>query len=144
MPGAGGGKVASVDPKEMRNINRRESPRIEIKLRCHVTSPALWLRCAMSTENISRSGLLVAWRSEGAALPLPELGQIVTVEVELPANHGFGQKCIHCQGSVTRISAADPNNPGVALQVNYMDFRSFHDRIRALEALQPVASSWMA
>jgi hypothetical protein len=98
----------------------------------------------MSTENISRSGLLVAWRSEGAQMPLPAIGQIVTVEVELPANHGFGQKCIHCQGSVTRISVAEPDNPRVALQVNYMDFRSFHDRIRALEALQPVANSWMA
>jgi hypothetical protein len=144
MPSAAGGKVASIEPKEMRNINRRESPRIEIKLRCHVTSPALWLRNTMSTENISRSGLLVSWRTDGSALPLPAMGQIVTVEVELPANHGFGQKCIHCQGSVTRISVADPDNPRVALQVNYMDFRSFHDRIRALEALQPVASSWMA
>lgn len=144
MPDAAGGKVASVDPKEMRNINRRESPRIEIKLRCHVTSPALWLRSAMSTENISRSGLLVAWRTEGSAQPLPAVGQIVTVEVELPANHGFGQKCIHCQGSVTRVSMVEPDNPRVALQVNYMDFRSFHDRIRAMEALQPAASSWMA
>jgi len=144
MPGALGGKVAIVEPKEMRNINRRESPRIEIKLRCHVTSPALWLRSAMSTENISRSGLLVAWRSEGGALPLPAIGQIVTVEVELPANHGFGQKCIHCQGAVTRISVTEPENPRVALQVNYMDFRSFHDRIRAMEALQPVANTWMA
>ena len=145
MPSPAGGKVASVvEPTEMRNINRRESPRIEIKLRCHVTSPALWLRSAMSTENISRSGLLVAWRSEGAPLPLPAIGQIVTVEVELPANHGFGQKCIHCQGSVTRISVSDPDNPRVALQVNYMDFRSFHDRIRALEASQPIANSWMA
>jgi hypothetical protein len=98
----------------------------------------------MQTENISRSGLLVAWRSEEAALPLPAIGQIVTVEVELPANHGFGQKCIHCQGSVTRISMADPETPRVALQVNYMDFRSFHDRIRAMEAMQPVANSWMA
>lgn len=128
----------------MRNINRRESPRIEIKLRCYVTSPALWVRSTMLTENISRSGLLVSWRSDGAALALPAVGQIVTVEVELPANHGFGQKCIHCQGSVTRVSE-DPENPRVALQVNYMDFRSFHDRIRALEALQPTASSsWMA
>jgi len=64
--------------------------------------------------------------------------------VELPANHGFGQKCIHCQGTVIRVSEADPECPRVALQVNYMDFRSFHDRIRALEALQPVADSWMA
>jgi hypothetical protein len=145
MLGAAGAKVAIVvEPTEMRNINRRESPRIEIKLRCHVTSPALWLRSAMSTENISRSGLLVAWRSDGAVQPLPAIGQIVTVEVELPANHGFGQKCIHCQGSVARISVADPDNPRVALQVNYMDFRSFHDRIRAIEAMQPIASSWMA
>jgi c-di-GMP-binding flagellar brake protein YcgR len=126
----------------MKNINRRESPRIEIKLRCHVTSPALWARGDMTTENISRSGLLMVWRGTGT-LPLPSLGQILTVEVELPANHGFGQKCIHCQGSVIRVSP-DAENPQVALQVNYMDFRSFHDRIRAMENLQPVANSWMA
>lgn len=133
-----------MSPKEMKTINRRESPRIEIKLRCHVTSPALWVRSAMYTENISRSGLLVAWCGDGARPPLPANGQIVTVEIELPANHGFGQKCIHCQGTVARITDGETDTPRVALRVNYMDFRSFHDRIRALEALQPVANSWMA
>jgi len=98
----------------------------------------------MYTENISRSGLLIVWRGDGAPLPLPAIGQIVTIEIELPANHGFGQKCIHCQGTVTRVSQAEPDVPRVAMRVNYMDFRSFHDRIRSLEALQPVASSWMA
>jgi hypothetical protein len=72
------------------------------------------------------------------------VGQVVTVEIELPANHGFGQKCIHCQGTVTRTSPADAGYLRVALEVNYMDFRSFHDRIRAIEALQPLASTWMA
>src|SRR5947209_16737724 len=115
----------------MRNINRRESPRIEVKLRCHVTSPALWMRSAMYTENISRSGLMVAWRGEGSALPLPSVGQILTVEVELPANHGFGQKCIHCQGSVTRISQ-EPEGQHVGLRGNYMDCRAFHDRLGVL------------
>ena len=129
--------------KEMKNINRRESPRIEIQLRCHVTSPALWVRTTMATENISRSGVLVAWSGEGPTVPVPGMGQIVTVEIELPANHGFGQKCIHCQGTVARVIGA-AENPKVALRVNYMDFRSFHDRIRAVEALAPVASSWMA
>ena len=128
----------------MKNINRRESPRLDIQLRCYVTSPALWMRSAMHTENISRSGILVAWRGEGAAVPVPVVGQVVTVEIELPANHGFGQKCIHCQGTVTRTSCAEGGYPRVALQVSYMDFRSFHDQIRAMEALQPVASSWMA
>lgn len=128
----------------MKNINRRESPRIDIKLRCHVTSPALWVRSAMYTQNISRSGLLIAWRGDGTALPLPAIGQIVTIEIELPANHGFGQKCIHCQGTVTRIMPSDTEPPMVAMRVNYMDFRSFHDRIRSMEARQPVANTWMA
>lgn len=137
-------KFGSVEPKEMKNINRRESPRIAIKLRCHVSSPALLARGAMYTENISRSGVLIAWRGEDADLPVPSMGQIVTVEIELPANHGFGQKCIHCQGSVMRMTSSAENFPLIALRVNYMDFRSFHDRIRAFEAMRPVASSWMA
>ena len=137
-------KFGSVETKEMKNINRRESPRIAIKLRCHVSSPALWTKSAMYTENISRSGVLIAWRGVDADLPVPATGQIVTVEIELPANHGFGQKCIHCQGTVMRITTSPEHFPLIALRVNYMDFRSFHDRIRAFEAMRPVASSWMA
>ena len=98
----------------------------------------------MHTENISRSGILIAWRGENAALPIPALGQIVTIEVELPANHGFGQKCIHVQSTVARISETDHDCPRIALRVNYMDFRSFHDRIRSIESLKTVANSWMA
>jgi hypothetical protein len=137
-------KFGNVEAKEMRNINRRESPRIEIKLRCHVSSPALWLQSDMYTQNISRSGILIAWRGLESELPLPSMGQIVTVEIELPANHGFGQKCIHCQGTVMRMMESAENFPLIALRVNYMDFRSFHDRIRAFEAMRPVANSWMA
>jgi hypothetical protein len=137
-------KFGSVEANEMRNINRRESPRIEIKLRCHVSSPALWMKCDMYTQNISRSGILIAWRGAEEEIPLPSMGQIVTVEIELPANHGFGQKCIHCQGTVMRMTDSAENFPLIALRVNYMDFRSFHDRIRAFEAMRPVANSWMA
>jgi hypothetical protein len=127
----------------MKNINRRESPRTDINLRCHVASPALWMQGSMYTENISRSGVLVAWRGSNATIPVPAFGQIITVEIELPANHGFGQRCIHCQGTVARVMT-DEEFPRVALRVNYMDFRSFHDRIRALEALRPAANSLMA
>ena len=98
----------------------------------------------MYTENISRSGVLIAWRGVGQELPTPSTGQIITVEIELPANHGFGQKCIHCQGTVIRMTRSSEDFPLIALRVNYMDFRSFHDRIRALEALRPVQNSWMA
>ena len=126
----------------MRNINRRESPRIEIQLRCHVTSPSLWLRSALYTENISRSGLLVAWQGGDETLPVPSLGQILTLELELPANHGFGQICIHCQGTVFRVTDSGRGYPLVGLRVNYMDFRAFHDRLHATEDVQSPA--WMA
>ena len=137
-------KFADVVARKMKNINRRESPRIDIKLRCHITSPALWAPSAMHTENISRSGILIAWHGDNTALPLPSVGQIVTIEIELPANHGFGQKCIHCQGTVSRVWHPEQDSPRVALQVNYMDFRSFHDRLRSLESMRPLANSWMA
>ena len=133
-----------LSPAKMKNINRRESPRIDIQLRCHVTSPALWGGTTLYTENISRSGILISWQGEGGALALPAAGQILTIDIELPANHGFGQKCIHCQGTVARVYEEEQDHPRVALRVNYMDFRSFHDRLRSLEAMQPVANSWMA
>ena len=98
----------------------------------------------MHTENISRSGILIAWHNEESSLPLPSVGHIVTLEIELPAHHGFGQKCIHCQGTVSRVWRPENDCPRVALQVNYMDFRAFHDQLRSLEAVQPVANSWMA
>jgi PilZ domain len=127
----------------MKTANRRESPRIDIKLRCHITSPALE-NAAVYTENISRSGLLIGWNGGEPIAVLPAIGQIVTVEIELPAHHGFGQKCIHCQGTVIRVAQPGADGAYVALRVNYMDFRSFHDRLRSLDTLEPVAQGWMA
>lgn len=115
----------------MRNINRRESPRIDIRLSCHVTSPAVWLHHATCTENISRHGLLVAFGAAGERGSLPRVGQILTVEIELPVHHGFGQKCIHCQGTVVRVSDPGVDAPRVALSVNYMDFRTFSESFEA-------------
>ena len=75
-------------------------------------------------------------------MPVPSLGQILTLELELPTNHGFGQKCIHCQGTVLRVTDSGRGYPLVALRVNYMDFRAFHDRLHTTEAVEP--SAWMA
>jgi c-di-GMP-binding flagellar brake protein YcgR len=128
----------------MKNINRRENPRVDIKLRCHVTSPAVWLRNATYTENISRGGLMIAWGPGDGRSSLPRVGQIMTIEIELPAHHGFGPKCIHCQGAVVRISDSNADTPRVALSVNYMDFRSFSDRLAPVRAVEPAVGNWMA
>jgi hypothetical protein len=86
--------------------------------------PAKRAPSAMRTENMSRSGLLIAWESQTEAVAAPSLGEIVTVEIELPAHHGFNPKCIHCQGAVTRVSNENPDATTVALSLNYVDFRS--------------------
>jgi hypothetical protein len=117
---------------------------VEIKLYCYVTSPAIWTRGAMHIENISRSGLLVAWRSDTGPLPTPAVGQILTVEVQLPANHGFEPKCIHCQGAVARVSIEDQDCPRVAVRLSYMDFRSFPNLAGVQPRLAVAASSWTA
>lgn len=88
--------------------------------------------------------MLVAWRGESGPLPPPALGQIITIEVELPAAHGFGQKCMHVQGTVLRITDSAQGFAQVALRVNYMDFRAFHARLRAIENPHPEVQPWMA
>jgi hypothetical protein len=129
----------------MKTINRRVNPRVEIKLRCHVTSPVFWLGCPMRTENINRGGLLIAWRDEDDEYgSMPRLGQILTVEVELPAHHCFGQKCMRCQGTVVRVNHPETERALVALNLSYIDFRSFQNRCHPLDVREPALNLWTA
>jgi hypothetical protein len=98
----------------------------------------------MHIENISRSGLLLVWRNDTGPVAIPTVGQIVTVEVELPTNHGFGPKCIHCQGSVARLALEDRDCPRVAVRLNYMDFRDLAGRAVAQAPPPAPINSWSA
>jgi hypothetical protein len=129
----------------MKSINQRQSPRIDIRLHCQVSSPGLCDRAGMMTENVSRSGLLVVWDDGRGGLEPPALGDLVTVEIELPAHHGFGRKCIHCQAVVVRVASANGEAPRVALSINYMKFREYRDNISALEKLEPAGmATWVS
>ena len=59
------------------------------------------------------------------AVELPTPGDLLSVDIELPANHAFGRRCMHCQAVVARVSAGDKGEPLVAMQVNQMQFRSY-------------------
>ena len=114
----------------MKSINRRETPRIDVKLKCHVTSPRVWSNGFVGvTENISRSGLLLQWAGQQNGSRLPRVGDLITMDIELPSNHDFPSKCIHCQGTVVRVSATENEAPRVALTVNYMKFRDYGRRV---------------
>lgn len=128
----------------MKLINQRQSPRIDIRLQCRISSPGTRVSSGMYTENISRSGILVVWNAEAGAAP-PPVGQLITVEIELPAHHGFGRKCIHCQAVVVRVSQAEGQPPRVALSVNYMKFRNFREPVSTLHCVEPAGmGTWVS
>lgn len=76
----------------------------------------------MTTENISRDGMLLRWDSTNAALP--RVGDMLIVEVDLPEQEGFQRRCIRCQSTVARMH---PEQEGVmawvGLAVHAMDFQ---------------------
>ncbi len=96
----------------------------------------------MRTENMSRNGLLIVWNHENGTVPPPSIGQIVTTEIELPAHHGFGPKCIHCQGAVVRVEREKPEAIQVAMRLNYMDFRSLQSQFYRMQEPDTIPTTW--
>ena len=126
-------------------MDRRADPRVEVKLPCHVELARTRSRlCVGLTENMSRSGILVAWNAEGLLSDLPKPGDLLSVDIELPANHSFGRRCMHCQAVVARVSAGVRGEPLVAMQVNQMQFRSYtNGRISAKGSMDEARASVM-
>lgn len=106
-------------------MDRRADPRVELKLPCHIVFPRTKSRLFVgTTENMSRSGILIIWSTDRVITMLPKPGDLLTVDVELPANHSFGRRCMHCQAVVARVSTGETGGPRVAFQVNQMQFRN--------------------
>jgi len=117
-------------------MNRRESPRMDVKLKCHVapmkTSPQ---GLSGVTENISRNGVLMVC-TQGAGGEPPRVGEVVTVEIELPENPVFGRKCIHCQATIVRVSGESGAPFQVALSINQMKFTEYVNPLEQFQNIQ--------
>jgi hypothetical protein len=70
---------------------------------------------------------------------LPKPGDVLSIDIELPANHSFGRRCMHCQTVVSRVSAGEQGEPMVAMQVSQMQFRSYNSGDQSYEASQDAA-----
>jgi hypothetical protein len=107
-------------------MDRRADPRVEVKLPCHVAFPRSKSGLFVGvTENMSRGGILVSWSADRMLTNLPKAGDLLTVDIELPANHSFGRRCMHCQAVVARVLVGESGCARVAFQVNQMQFRSY-------------------
>jgi hypothetical protein len=96
---------------------------MEVNLKCQVELPGYNGRYFTRTENMSRRGILMAGNVDQWAHP-PSCGDLMQVEIELPANQFFGRKCICCRATVVRVSSAAGGQTWVAVSVQNMEFRA--------------------
>jgi hypothetical protein len=118
-------------------MDRRLDPRLEVQLPCHLPTLRGNSRVLVGlTANISRGGMLVLWNSREAGR-LPKVGQLLDLEVELPANHSFGRKCLYCQATAVRVARPAEGRAAVAFRVHQMKFRdSESPRMGVVENLE--------
>jgi PilZ domain len=108
---------------------------MDVKLKCHVAPMKTWPRgLSGTTENISRNGVLMLC-AEQAAGEQPRIGEVVTVEIELPENPVFGRKCIHCQATVVRVTSDSGEPFRVAFSVSQMKFTEYANPVEQFQQI---------
>lgn len=106
-------------------MDKRRNRRLEINLRCRVASPRIGSQSLTGfTENMSRGDILVQLDGGGEPSELPSAGDPMIVEIDLPANHAFGKKCMQCQTTVVRVSRSEAGSLRVAMRIHKMRFQS--------------------
>jgi hypothetical protein len=79
---------------------------------------------AAITENMSRGDILVLFEGDQPEESIPAVGDPLIVEIDLPANHTFGRKCMQCQTTVVRVMKAENGESRAALRIHKMRFQS--------------------
>ena len=85
-------------------MDRRNRNRLALTTFCRLAPVknrrrSTWKR----VENISPSGMLVAWSRGEAETPLPHVGEFYTVELQLPTHPVFGQRALQFKSKVVRV-----------------------------------------
>ena len=73
---------------------------------------------------MSRGDVLVVLEGESASAELPCVGDPLLIEIDLPSNHAFGQKCMQCQATVVRVSKPGDGPASLAMRIHKMRFQS--------------------
>ncbi len=93
-----------------------------LELRCYTVAGTRPRLLVGRTVNLSRTGLLMLWDATSAEAKTPKLGDLVKVDIELPAS-SVARKCIRCRGRVVRVHMAEKRVPLIAVAISQMDFR---------------------
>jgi hypothetical protein len=88
-------------------LDRRGKARLEVELKCVVKSMRYdWARVPVRTVNLSRSGVLLDWPLS-MGQPNPKIGEMLRLDILLPAPPEFGERSISCEGMVVRVDVKE-------------------------------------
>jgi hypothetical protein len=90
-----------------------------------------------TTLNLGRMGALVATGSCSYldARIIPQPGDLMQLEVDLPAHTGFGQRCLACQALAVR-AATEEGRLVVALQFERIEIKNLLSRLAVTDRLE--------
>jgi hypothetical protein len=103
---------------------QRLKERVSLRLRCFVTTKKFQqTKLVAETVDVSRSGIRFRLDADTSSWNPFECGDEARVEVELPAEHSLGRRCIHARGRVVRVEPDGIGGSQVALVFHSADFR---------------------
>ncbi len=108
-------------------------------MRCFVTTQKIPNTKLVATAvDISKEGIRFSLDADTAAWrPFGE-GDSVVIEVELPADHDFGKRCIHGRGNVVRVEQGESGEGMVAVDFAKVSFRGLEGSA-ALAGMPPAS-----
>jgi hypothetical protein len=105
-------------------MERRRGVRFEIQLTCRLKRGGAYETVDATTLNLGRLGALVAAGTANYmdSKAIPEPGDMVDLEVLLPAHQQFGQRCLACE-AVTVRATRENGHCLIALQFQKVEIR---------------------
>jgi len=95
-------------------MEQRKFSRLRIRTLCEFSGPNGDQHLAQ-TRDVSRGGLLIEVLEDWVR-PLPCLGEILTVTIQMPVNEVFPRRMMRCSGSVVRTFTATGLAPRIAIE----------------------------
>jgi|SRR5581483_9415530 len=102
-------------------MEKRERDRVNIKLECRIDlSSRPHVSHLRTTENISRTGMLIRWERDRSEAPV--VGDSVLVSLKLPANPTASQRWMVFRAKVVRVSMAEDESLMLAVAGSRVHF----------------------
>jgi hypothetical protein len=106
-------------------MEKRNRERMVLTVFCRVAPVSNRRKSAWKRiENISGAGLLVEWSRGDQEQPVPNVGEIFSVELQLPPHPVFGQRVLQYKARIVRVSRQKNGRILAGLQTTQTRFKA--------------------